>query len=164
MSDFNARHPHDTVTIPAALVMPDDTPPYMGPDTARVPVRIVWHTPNSLPPVATGGGPATALRGQATNARMGTNPNADDPPPDAPGAPAPEWSTSGDGSRANPVASFLKVNEALDRITGAAAPKTRGAAVAGTSAPVSVVDDGDSAIRDTRSPESFDRSASEDVG
>jgi len=72
------------------------------------------------------------------------------------------WRSPGD-----PVAKFLKVNEVLDRITGAATPEILGAAVPGRSgkdvphptAPVSVADDEDAAIRDARSPESFDQHA-----
>jgi hypothetical protein len=128
MSDSSARRPHDTVIIRAALVMPDDAPPYMGPDTARIPVRIVWPTPDPLRPVATDSEPATPLRGPATSARMAANPVGDDLLPYGAGAPAPEQSSSGDGSHVDPVAKFLKVNEALGRITGAAAPETPEAA------------------------------------
>jgi hypothetical protein len=136
MSDSSARRPHDTVIISAALVMPDETPPYMGFDTARVPVRVVWHTPDPLPPTATGGGPAASLRGPAASARMAAYPRGD------------------------PVARFLKVNEALDRTAGAAAPETPAGAVGGTSgtdvpdptAPVPVVDDSGVPIQGARGP------------
>jgi hypothetical protein len=160
MSDSSARRPHDTVIISAALVMPDETPPYMGFDTARVPVRVVWHTPDPLPPTATGGGPAASLRGPAASARMAAYPVGDDPPPDVAAAPASEQAPSGDGPRGDPVARFLKVNEALDRTAGAAAPETPAGAVGGTSgtdvpdptAPVPVVDDSGVPIQGARGP------------
>jgi hypothetical protein len=148
MSDSDARRSFDTVVIPAALVFPDDTPPYMGPDAARIPVRVVWHPADPPAPAANGGGSAS-FRGGTPTARTAGDPGGDDPPPDAAAAPVPERPPSGDRPRADPVARFLKVNEALDRIAGTAAPETPAGAVGGTSgtdvpdptAPVPVVDD-----------------------
>jgi hypothetical protein len=148
MSDSDAPRSYDTVIIPAALVFPGDTPPYIGPDAARIPVRVVWHPADPPAPPATGGGSASFRNGTPT-ARTAGDPAADDAPPDAAAAPAPERPPSGDRSPVDPVARFLKVNEALDRIAEAAASVTQGAAVSATSgtdvrdptAPVPVVDD-----------------------
>jgi hypothetical protein len=43
MSDTSGRRSMDTVVIPAALVFPGDPVPNMGPNTVRIPVRVVWR-------------------------------------------------------------------------------------------------------------------------
>jgi len=146
MSDSDARRSFDTVVIPAALVFPGDPVPSMGPDTLRIPVRVVWRPADPQTPGAAVGRSPRSFREGTSAAGMGGNPNGDDWNPDAVGAPEPARSPSGDLSRTDPVARFLKVKDALDRIAGAAARETPEAAAA---------------IRGDPSRESFDEGALE---
>jgi hypothetical protein len=149
MSDSDARRSFDTVVIPADLVFPGDPVPYMGPDTVRIPVRVVWRPADAQTPGAAVGRSLGSSREGNPAAGMGRNPDADDWTPDTAAAPEPTQSPFGNLSRADPVARFLKVNETLDRITGTEAPRIPGAAVRRTgdkhvsdpTAPVPGVDD-----------------------
>jgi hypothetical protein len=123
MSDDVERRTMDTFVIRAAIVFPDETPPSMGLDSARIPVRVVWHPAEPPAPAAINDGSAASFQGQATGTRRDESHDGGDPTADAATEREPEQSASDDGSRADPVASFLKVNKALDRITGTTAPK-----------------------------------------
>jgi hypothetical protein len=172
MSDITERPYLDTVAVRAALVFPDDTPPHMGFDTVRIPVRVVWHSLDPVTPVAAGGGSAGLFRGPPATAWADGNADGDDPAPGVAAAPEPERAASGLVSGADPVARFLRINEALDRITGGGVRGKRRPSIIGTSvqyvpvatAPVPVANDKGAAAARTRSPDAFDQRALEEVG
>jgi hypothetical protein len=158
MSDSGARRSFDTVVIPATLVFPDDLMPDMRHDTVRIPVKVVWRSADPQTPEAAVAPSPTPYRTTPLTPRAAENPGADDPAPDLAATAEPEPSQPSDRSPADPVASFLKINETLDRIARPAAPQSPDGAAGGTgekdvpdpTAPVPVVDDNGVPIQGAR--------------
>ncbi len=166
MSDDSGRvrrHP-DTLALQAALVFPGDPETEMGPNVVRIPARVVWREGEAAPVPAAGNGrvvssdamvrhagPADELAGHAESEADTVTAAAPRPMP-------------GNGfSPLDPVASFLQINDALDRMNGGAVVEAPGAVpggaatrggndIADPTAPVPVVDDRGTPINGARGP------------
>jgi hypothetical protein len=116
MPDSPAGRSFDTVVIPAALVPAGGSPAAMGHDTVRIPVRVVTRTSAAGSEPAGGTGPAgmqAQARAAPGNAGGGAEPT--------PAVAAPSGSArppSPDQFGDDPIATFLRANEALERIAG----------------------------------------------
>lgn len=161
MSEDSAgpRRYSDTVVIPAVLVRPGDPPP-PWPDTVRIPVRIVMRSPDvevGSPDGVRDASPAAVRREtRPEGGRIGgDNPEIAQEPLKGRQRGLPVRFPPGD-----PIGSFLRANDALDRLMGGggteapATPAGRGAApgIEDPTAPVPVVDDMGVRIDGARGP------------
>jgi hypothetical protein len=118
MSGSSAGPSHNTVLVRAALVFPGDPAPNMGHDVARIPVRVVWREADAPANPTIGSGSAGAAGLPDTQAMPGDGRGGDDAPPAVPAASEPERPPAAGFPGTDPIAKFLEVNEALNRISG----------------------------------------------
>jgi hypothetical protein len=115
----------DTIKVPAVLQMPGDPFPTefyaRYPEAFRVPVRLVWRERASPPSEAPSRPVVTDLAAReedAERAFTGVVPEAADDARATPPAPA----VGSAYGRAEPVATFLRINDALNRVAGNPSP------------------------------------------
>jgi hypothetical protein len=127
---FDGRPYRDTLTIPSVLVLPGDPEPTefwsRYPHAIRLPVRLVWRdgeaAQGGTPPRPTPAPAAVAPPAAAGGARAVGAPAEDG----TRGASAPVPDAGADYGRGDPVRTYLRVNELLDRLMGKEQPRSNG--------------------------------------